>query len=1122
MPVTFTSARFVGREDAFAKLAAVLRSASSGDAGALLIDSSAGVGATRFVDEAVRRVGALQEPMLVLRGDVHVAGAERPYAPIVRALRPALQALTDEELGTVVGSAANELARLLPELADRLDGGDDGPGPALTTVQERRQPRLLEGVLGVISRLSERRPTLLVIEDLHRADAGTRTLVSFLARIARSQHLAIVGTYQGDAIRRGDPWAVDLESLQQAPRPPERLTLPPLGRDDLARLIEAIEDERPSASVLVIVVERSGGRPLVAEELLAARRELPTVSLTSSFEDLVLARMAVRSPECRRVLRLLAPAGRPLSRGELVAIAEAYETEATSGPPRSSSAPRRGDGVLDADLVAGLEEAAEHGFVIETGDGLVLRHELVCHAIEGDLLPSSRIRYHAAIASALADDPFAATHHLLLAHDPIAAGSSAIAAADAAGAVDAPADELDALELAIAIRGADATVRGGRSGRASRRTAATTGSLASGGGIAASASIADLGIRAAEAAFASGRAVRAAAYLDATIAGADARRDRVRLGLIYDRLGQFRRVAGDAGGAVAARRRAVELVPTAPSAARATVLAGLAHLLMLDGAFAEAERLSRDAIRVAKAVDPPARSTELHATTTLGVSLGWRADPGLAFAMLTDARAVAETLGDLDELFRVYANLTTVLDLDGRYEEAVSIALEGIEAARLAGLEAVYGNFLRGNAADSLFLLGRWDESRSMSMTALEWLPAGVNFLNTLVALATVEIELSAGEVAGRLLGQTLLELEALPDPQQAVPLHLAAASFALWRGDIADARRASDRGWTLVHETEDWILAARAAAKAIEVQAAAADEARERRDLAGLAAARERATDVLRAAEATVRKHGVASGLGSRRLADAYLATARSHRRRVESRDDPAAWAKVADAWTALGIPYERARARWREAEARLASGAGRAGRADARSPLIEAATIAMDLGALPLLRELRELAGRALIPLPPEVDARLSGPDDLSRGFAGVVAVGPGARAGAGGAGRGDGSAGSNGNAEDGLDGAGSALVRGVTGASDAPTGGDTFGLSAREREVLAQIARGRTNREIGERLFISQKTVGVHVGNILAKLGVSGRVEAAAVAIRLDLTESTGGPAGTQSASRRLTRS
>ena len=70
--------------------------------------------------------------------------------------------------------------------------------------------------------------------------------------------------------------------------------------------------------------------------------------------------------------------------------------------------------------------------------------------------------------------------------------------------------------------------------------------------------------------------------------------------------------------------------------------------------------------------------------------------------------------------------------------------------------------------------------------------------------------------------------------------------------------------------------------------------------------------------------------------------------------------------------------------------------------------------------------------------------------------------------------------------------------------------FGLSRRELEVLALIAEGRTNREIGERLFISQKTVGVHVGNILAKLGASGRVEAAMVAIRLELV-ATPAPVG-----------
>jgi DNA-binding CsgD family transcriptional regulator len=78
----------------------------------------------------------------------------------------------------------------------------------------------------------------------------------------------------------------------------------------------------------------------------------------------------------------------------------------------------------------------------------------------------------------------------------------------------------------------------------------------------------------------------------------------------------------------------------------------------------------------------------------------------------------------------------------------------------------------------------------------------------------------------------------------------------------------------------------------------------------------------------------------------------------------------------------------------------------------------------------------------------------------------------------------------------------VRGVVGETKVART-DTFGLSKREHEVLALISEGRTNREIGERLFISQKTVGVHVGNILSKLGVSGRVEAAAVAIRLGLS-------------------
>lgn len=70
--------------------------------------------------------------------------------------------------------------------------------------------------------------------------------------------------------------------------------------------------------------------------------------------------------------------------------------------------------------------------------------------------------------------------------------------------------------------------------------------------------------------------------------------------------------------------------------------------------------------------------------------------------------------------------------------------------------------------------------------------------------------------------------------------------------------------------------------------------------------------------------------------------------------------------------------------------------------------------------------------------------------------------------------------------------------------PTPAKRLGLTPREIEVLRLVAVGYTNGQIASALFISQKTAGAHVSNILAKLGVSRRVEAAAIAARLDLLE------------------
>ena len=87
--------------------------------------------------------------------------------------------------------------------------------------------------------------------------------------------------------------------------------------------------------------------------------------------------------------------------------------------------------------------------------------------------------------------------------------------------------------------------------------------------------------------------------------------------------------------------------------------------------------------------------------------------------------------------------------------------------------------------------------------------------------------------------------------------------------------------------------------------------------------------------------------------------------------------------------------------------------------------------------------------------------------------------------------------------------ALARRVRISLDAPTvyalgerDATRLGLTTREAEVLALVAAGRTNREIGAELYVSDKTASVHVSNILRKLGVSSRVEAAAIAQRVGM--------------------
>ena len=1060
------------------QIAVALEAAAEGHGPRLLITGPGGSGVSRLIDESVLRVGRLAESFTVLRWRAYPGQSLEPYAPVIHGLRSFLEQVDEDELRRVIGPGADALRMLLPELIPERTAGPD-----LRVGSDRRAAWIAEAVLGVLERAGDLQPVLLVLEDMHVADAATRSLAVFLARVNRPDRICFIATYATDPGRVDPSVLADLATIADTADPPDRLELGPMVRDELAQLITAIEGQKPTAALLLLASERSGRNPLLAEEVLAARRDLAGVSLGTSLRGLVAARLAIRTVECRRVVHLLALIRQPVERPVLQAMADELERAADRLPGRSSTHPRRGADGLDADLHAGVDEAIEHGFVIQAESGaLEIRHELIAGAIEDDLLPVERRTIHRTLARAQGFGAASRAHHALAGRDLVVARAALLEIADQAAKRGAETDRLAALELAMELDMSDGADR----------------------------EAAELLITAADVAAAAGFPDRSASYLEAASKSFSERGDAEVLVGIHERRGRVERTLGHQDRALAEHRRAASMAPADAHLLRAQALAALAQTLMLLGTFGEAESVANDAIEAARRAGPSGRSAEGHATCTLGIGRAWSSDPARAVGLLESARDIALEVGEADDYFRAVLNLTTALTLLHRGAEAIDATNEALDRAREFGLDTVYGNTLRGNVAEALFLTGRWAEARAAIRTALEWSAAADAFADAAVTSAMLEVESTSGELAARMLGRRLLDLRSAPDPQSVVPASRAAASFAMWRGDLGDAASAAELGWSAVRTTEDWVLVARMAATYLEVQAVIVADAHERRAIADVAAARERAGVVLSEAKTAMRSSGVPSDAASRGEAEAHLATARAYAARLHGNDLPAIWDAVARAWEVVGNPYQVARARWRQAEAALPAADARVGRAAGRAPLLEAVRIARELGAEPLLRELEALARRALITVPPlPAGSLIEGSDAVTR----EEAAGPMTDAAPGGPARngtshhseaadaGDPARGRRRGDRASLGVGEHGIAADFVGPPESPADA-AFGLSNREREVLGQIVLGRTNREIGERLFISQKTVGVHVGNILSKLAVSGRVEAAMIAVRLDL--------------------
>ena len=1038
---------FLGRERELAQLAEAVRRVAEGRLGRVVLTGPAGIGCTRLLDELSTRVSSVPG-ILACRGRAYEPAQGMPYQAVGDALACSFDKLPDERVADVVANCGADLAALVPGLAGRLDGLGIDRDPPCLSAPDQLGSRVLETILGTLERLAVDGVMLLMLEDVHFADPGTRKFIDALHDVGSSLPVCLVITFQPAEVHRRHPMQPLADRLTEDPEV-VRIELGPLGPSEIEALVTDALGERPPGNVLTAVTEGARGNPLVALELARSAGSLQGVRLSDPFDQLYGARVEALSRDAGRLVRVLAAARVPLLRSTVLGVR----------PP---------EGRL---TIQGLEEAIEGGYVVEVAGRIAISHELCAEAVEIMELSLERQGIHAALGAQLAAEPALAGWHWSQAARPQEARAAHITAAVNAGRLDPGETVYYHCEAALELPNVEPVTP---------REQAELLALA------AKASASSGAFRRAVALMRRAIEQRATRESTSTRGGRDAA-TRISLGQLNAELGRLQWNAGDRDGAFESMERALGIMPADPSLARAEVLASLAQHLMIDGRFKESAEIADEALAVtdgAAATGEDVLGTRAHALCTKGVNVAYLGDVSAGLTLLEEAAAHARTAGRLDDLMRIAANRTTLLYLDLRREEALAVVQEFLTEAAAGGLELTYGAFLRGNAADILYQLGRWEEAERVCRADIKWLrdQRERTWLSLLV-LGMLLTESRADEEAASLVGRTLLELQTVAPGQSTGIVLRSAISLALWNGHPEEALSIAEREWPRVLESDELDVIAYAASASAEAAAAAAEHGRTASDAGLIARARTLADDVLSAAEEHARDSQLGSELGAKREAELLLDVARAHRERVMGKVDPAHWDALARAWEEHSLPYRQAKARWWQALAILASASEEdreSARIEASEPLSEAYRIARELPALPLLREVVDLGARARVTLPIAADETM-------------VAVGPGAKTPvAVGPGR---------PQESGSPDIARAIdERVISVLRKGPA--DSYGLSPREREVLNILAEGRTDRDIAARLFISERTVHVHVRRILAKLGVSSRTEAAGVAIRQGL--------------------
>ncbi|MGP3634082.1 helix-turn-helix transcriptional regulator [Streptomyces sp. 24-1644] len=1020
---------FIGRAAELALLTDALVRASDGQPQALLIGGEAGVGKTRLVEEFLA-VADRREAVVAIGGCVEIGADGLPFAPFATALR-ALRRLLPEELTEALAGQEGELARLLPELGEAGREPNDEHGTA----------RLFELTARLLERLSAQRTLVLVLEDLHWADASTRHLLTYLFRTLRSGRITVIGTYRADDIHRRHPLRPLLAEMDRL-RAVHRIELARFTRAEVRRQLTGILATTPEAALVDEIFDRSDGNAFFVEELARSLECCGDSSgLSDSLRDLLLVRVEALSDDAQKIARIVAEGGSTVEHELLAAVA----------------------GLAEDDLIEALRTAVGANLLLPAPDtdGYRFRHSLVREAVSDDLLPGERSRLNRRYAEALEADPGLVrdderatrlASYWYAARDAAKALPAVLEASVEARRRYAHSEQFRLLERAMELwddvpEDVRRTLRPLDYAEVYPACGCDPGTTPL--------RYLDLMAEATVAARFGGDRERALAIAKKAVRVLDGEDDPLRAAWFWVQRSRLMQdlTRGDGREELAIAQELVRGLP--PSAVHADVLSSVASWGALHRPGAETLAAADRAVEYARLVGD--EHIELYARLTRGWLTADAGSVDEGIAELYAVRDRAEELHLVGIMGRASINLPSTLESMGRSLEAVAAADHGIEVCHSHGIADTEA-WVRSNQSQSFFSLGHWDESGRAADAAAQI--ARSRKARGLVAARRTELALARGDYA-EADGQLALTRRHFghldPQPQHLITPARHTMSLAAQQGRLPDARAAfrAQAGLGFPPGTQRYAL------PLLHVAAAAEADAR------GLPTADPGRPAILELVRTHLKLLPMLVPVWA-----AYGVLVEAEVARAEGADTPDHWSRAATAFAPLQRPYELAQIRHRWAESLLTV---QGDRASATPLLREAHATAARLGARPLTETIELLAGRARITL--AVPERATEPQ-----------IHPGVLVPAA-----DGATGSD-HAD--------AEAAGTEEYDPATAAIESFGLTPRERDVHRLVAAGHTNRRIAEELYISPKTASVHVSNILAKLGVSGRGEAAALAHRLRL--------------------